>query len=86
MIFLKEISKIMRKLSIAFAIFAKYFEEYNIPMSKMSIPPQKIYVEITPSLLSDEDYFALLDCGFTPDDNGWVWMEPSMWIKYTNKE
>lgn len=70
----------MRKLSTAFAIFAKYFEKYDLPMSKMSIAPQRIYVELTPSLLNDEDYFTLLDCGFTHDAGTWVWME------YTNEE
>ena len=70
----------MRKLSIAFAIFAKYFAIYNLPMSKMSVVPQKICVELTPSLLSDGDYFTLLNCGFTPDDGTWVWTE------YTNED
>lgn len=70
----------MKKLSTAFAIFAKYFEKYDLPMSKMSVVPQRIYVELTPSLLSDEDYFTLLDCGFTHDDKTWVWIE------YANEE
>ena len=70
----------MKKLSIAFAIFAKYFEKYDLPMTKISIVPQRIYVELTPSLLSDEDYFTPLDCGFTHDAGTWVWME------YTNEE
>ena len=70
----------MKKLSIAFAIFAKYFEKYDLPMTKISIVPQRIYVELMPSLLSDEDYFTLLDCGFTHDAGTWVWME------YTNEE
>lgn len=70
----------MKKLSIAFAIFAKYFEQYDLPMSKMSVVHQRIYVELTPSLLSDEDYSTLLDCGFTHDAKTWVWME------YTNEE
>ena len=65
----------MRKLSIAFAIFAKYFDIYNLPMSKMSVAPQKIYVELTPSLVSDGDYLTLLDCGFTHDAGTWVWIE-----------
>lgn len=70
----------MRKLSTAFAIFAKYFEKYDLPMSKMSIAPQKIYVELTPSLLSNTDYLELLNCGFTHDDRAWVWIE------YANEE
>ena len=68
----------MKKLSTAFAIFAKYFEKYDLPMSKMSVAPQRIYVELTPSLLSDEDYDTLVDCGFTHDAVTWVWLE------YTN--
>lgn len=70
----------MKKLSIAFTIFAKYFDIYNLPMSKMHVAPQKIYIELTPSLLSDEDYSTLLDCGFTHDARTWVWIE------YANKE
>ena len=65
----------MKKLSTAFAIFAKYFEKYDLPISKMSIAPQKIYIELTPSLLSDGDYLTLLDCGFTHDAGTWVWIE-----------
>jgi hypothetical protein len=44
-------------------------------MSKMHVAPQKIYVELTPSLLSDGDYYALLNCGFTHDAGTWVWIE-----------
>ena len=65
----------MKKLSIAFAIFAKYFEKYDLPISKMSVETQTIYVELTPSLLSDEDYSTLLDCGFTHDARTWVCVE-----------
>ena len=70
----------MRKLSIAFAIFAKYFSIYNLPMSKMSVFPQKICIELTPSLLSVGDYYTLLNCGFTHDAKTWVWTE------YTNED
>lgn len=70
----------MKKLSTAFAIFAKYFEKYDLPISKMSIAPQMIYIELTPSLLSEEDYLTLLDCGFTHDARTWVWVE------YANEE
>jgi hypothetical protein len=70
----------MKKLSIAFAIFAKYFEKYDLPISNLSVAPQKIYVELTYSLLSDEDYFTLLECGFTHDNKTWVWIE------YANEE
>lgn len=65
----------MKKLSIAFAIFAKYFEKYDLPISNMSVTTQKIYVDLTPSLLSDEDFFILLDCGFISDGKTWVWLE-----------
>jgi hypothetical protein len=70
----------MKKLSTAFAIFAKYFEKYDLPISNMSVTTQKIYIELTPSLLNDEDFFTLLDCGFTPDAKTWVWLE------YANEE
>ena len=65
----------MKKLSIAFAIFAKYFKKYDLPISNVSIAPQKIYVDLTPSLLSDKDFSTLLDCGFIPNDKTWVWLE-----------
>lgn len=65
----------MKKLSTAFAIFAKYFEKYDLPMSNMSVAPQKIYIELTPSLLSDEDFLTLVYCGFMPNDKTWVWLE-----------
>ena len=65
----------MKKLSTAFAIFAKYFEKYDLPISNVSVATQKIYVNLTPSLLSDEDFMTLIDCGFIPDDKTWVWLE-----------
>ena len=66
----------MTNFANAMAVFAKYFEEYDLSMEdNMSICNHKLHIYLTASLVSDEDAKILKKGGFLCDGRTWSYVE-----------
>lgn len=74
----------MTNFANAMAVFAKYFEEYDLSMKdNMSISNRKLHIYLTPSLVSDEDKEILRKGGFVTSGRIWSYVE---WINAINDD
>lgn len=74
----------MTNFANAMAVFAKYFEEYDLSLEEnMSIGKGKLYIYLTPSLISDEDKEILVNGGFLCTGRTWSYVE---WINADDYE
>lgn len=66
----------MTNFANAIAVFAKYFEEYDLSMKdNMSICNRKLHIYLTASLVSYEDTEILKKGGFLCDGRTWSYVE-----------
>ena len=66
----------MTNFANAIAVFAKYFEEYDLSMKdNMSICNRKLHIYLTPSLINDEDKEILRKGGFLCEGRTWSYVE-----------
>ena len=75
----------MTNFANAIAVFAKYFEEYDLILKdNMSICNHKLHIYLTPSLISDEDKKILKKGGFLEcSGRTWSYVE---WVNAIDDE
>lgn len=73
----------MTNFANAMAVFAKYFEEYELSLEEnMSIDKGKLHIYLTPSLISDEDKEILKKGGFLCEEQWRTWS----YVEWINAE
>ena len=73
----------MTDFAKAIAVFEKYFKEYDLVLKEnMAIDKGKLHIDLTPSLISDEDKEILRKGGFLWEyGRTWSYIE---WINATH--